>query len=156
MHLAPALPERILKLEKNGLAITLRQLTDARGAVYTFWGVTLGGRTVKTGLFERDHGIPAILKHIADTVVMRTSALDVALRSLTWTALDGHDHVPASELRAGDSVLIYGTTYRVVDSVLAVDNAVVVDFAKTSEQQPLFRRYPTAQLCNLNARGLRP
>lgn len=148
MHLAPALPRRRFELQKNGLQIALEQITDARGALYTFWAVTYGRNTIKSGLFERDHGIPAMLKHIADTTPTNTDAMHMVLRGLTWTALDNHEHVPASELRKGDHLNWSGRAVEVLSAQTQNDGTVLVGFAGLP-----FVRFSAAQLCNLTERG---
>jgi hypothetical protein len=148
--LTTEIPTRVFELEKYGLAIKIVQKTDARGAIYNFWNVTFGGRTVKTGLIEREHCLPTILKRIADDTTLRTDGGDMLLRSLTWAALVGCIHVPASELRIGDRMVISGTTAHTVESVTAERaGTLLVNF----EGRMPPRRFPENRLCNLLARG---
>lgn len=151
--LTTAIPTRVFELEKYGLVITIRQMIDARGAVYNFWAVTYGGRSIKTGLFERDHGIPAVLKHIVDNTSLRTSGGDMLLRGLTWNALVGCEHVPASELRIGDRMVLGGTSAHTVESIREhSDGFLFVEF----EGPMTTRRFPMTHLCNLIERGPQP
>lgn len=152
-QLAPALDWREFQLEKYGLVITIKQTLDARGAVYNFWNVTYGGRSIKTGLFECELSIPEILKHIADNTTLRTSDGDMLLRGLTWTALDGCEHAPADELRIGDRMVVGGTTTFTVKSITDADgDLLLVEF----EGSPITRRFPKTHLCNLIERGPQP
>lgn len=144
---------RRFMLTKGALSIILVQyVTGALTATYS-WSVLSGKNLAGHGKFNSTTSVPAALRRVANSVSMRSAVADARLRTLTWLALDGHEHVPASELRAGDSVLLYGTTCRTVATVQQCGDTVVVDFTKSSEQQPLFRRFSIHQLCNLTKRG---
>lgn len=144
---------RRFMLTKGALSIILVQYVTGENTSTYSWSVLFGKNLAGHGKFNGTASVPAALRQVANSVSMRSAMADARLRTLTWLALDGHEHVPASELRAGDSVLLYGTTYRTVATVEHRDDAVIVHFTKTSEQQPLFRRFLTHQLCNLTKRG---
>ncbi len=95
-------------------------------------------------------GVADVLRSVLASTTMRTSALDMTLHATAWQALDGCEHVPASELRAGDRIILGGAVARTVDSVnLLPDGAVLI----TLREVPVTRRFPRTHLCNLLARG---
>lgn len=145
----PAL--RLFILKKAALKISLSELTSD-GATLYHWEVRYGPQSISTGVAENATSIPEALKRVADDTVTRSPSGDMAVRSLTWQALDNHEHVPARELRAGDCLHVCAAVYRVVKAVAFDGDGVQVTFGH-QDGQPFTRRYPLHQLCNLIERG---
>lgn len=154
MQLGTAIDTRRITLEKGPLAIHLALMVDARGAHYSFWEVRLGGRRIKDGLTERTGEVAEVLRDVVANTTMRTMALDTALRALTWQALDNHEHVPASELRAGDGLHVGGTNYVLVSAAVVDGDVVRVRFEGNTDG--VEHHFEPTHLCNLSARNLRP
>lgn len=143
---ATADTRRVLILENFQLRIALTQRVNADGTDSYFWSVQQGPRLVNSGGFDgpHTHDLTGVLKHIVDSVTTGSSVMDIELRSLTWKALPGFDHVPAHELEPGD--FVGGTVQLAVQAVQRNDdNTVSVRF----HGSPLARRWPLYHLCNV-------
>jgi hypothetical protein len=145
---------RRITLTKGNLAIHLALMTGVNDLTLSYWEVRVGGRMVKHGDTERTGVVAEVLQDVVANTTLRTSAMDVALRSLTWAALNNHEHVPASELRAGDLLHVGGTNYVLIKSAEVDGDIVRLRFEGNSEG--VEHRYPMTQLCNLSGRDLQP
>jgi hypothetical protein len=143
---AIATADRTFTLAKGDLWIGLIQRVNGDTATYA-WSVLLGGNMVKSGQFDTAAWMPEVLKTIADSVTMPTPMGDMALRTLTWSAMNGFQHVPANELRQGDEIAFGGGAFT-VDTVVPQGNKLTVMFTNGPS-----RRLIVNQLCNLTARG---
>jgi hypothetical protein len=144
---------RRITLDKGNLAIHLALMTGTNDLTVSYWEVRVGGRKVKHGTTERTGVVAEVLQDVVTSTTLRTSAMDIALRSLTWTALANHEHVPAAELHAGDGLHVGGTNYVLVKSARVDGDIVRVRFEGNADG--VEHRYPLTRLCNLSGRDLR-
>jgi len=144
---------RRFQLRKHGLEINIARMTGL-GQVFFYWEVRNGGAVAARGTVDGDRSILAMLKHVADNTTLRTDAGNVALRSLTWEALDGHEHVPASELRAGDVLCVNGYGLTIESATPDGDNMIIITAGMGYHGSAGTRRcYRRNQLCNLAERS---
>lgn len=143
---------RRLQLNNGGLQINLALMT-ACGEPLSWWEVCYGDRVIKNGTIDGAHTVPELLKYVADNTTMSSDGGNVMLRSLTWQALDGCEHVSASELRAGDVLSLHGYGLVIESAEADGDNVIIMTGSMGYHAAGTRRCLPKAQLCNLIQRG---
>lgn len=138
-----ATADRKFTLAKDGLWISVIRHGDTPAPAWT-WAVLQGSKHVGTGLLQGDMTLTEVLKHIADNITMPSPVGDIALRALTWSAMDGFEHVPACELAVGDLLSIGGPVPMLIVSVTRE-----ADYVRVVFDNGLSRRRSLHQLCNL-------
>lgn len=146
--------KRIFSVHKDSLSIFVSTMRDdVTGAIFSHWAVFQDNRPVKADIIDGTHHLPAILKNAADNTTLRTGVLDMALRALTWSALENHTHVSASELRAGDVLSLHGYGVVIESVETDGDNVTIVIGSMGYHSGGTRRCMPKTQLCNLIQRG---
>lgn len=138
---------RAFVLENFQLRLALTQQFNPDGTDSIFWTVQQGPRVINSGGFDtpHTHDLTEVFERITGEVDMGSNVMDIELRSLTWKARPGFEHVPAADLQADDVVNLHGAVTMVRAARVLDGGVVVVEF----DGHPFERRFAPTALFNV-------